>query len=721
MEWVNKGLVLFFTQPWAVPLLVIAILVGCGAILVRNGTRHHAPMTKALKARLGALAPIEQAEDVGTAQTRFAADFQQIDEAMCAEDGRPALAHAWLEYAETVVDAGEPVIRTTARPDEYLHHLGDDTRVLAWWANLFVAIGLTFTFLGIVAALSYTSENLNGADSSRMSGVLTTLLALTAAKFWTSIAGVGASIALRIFDRRWHSATGQGLARLAHAIERGTVYLPPQRIAVEQLHELKQQSTAMSEFTTQLAVGISDALADKMQPLVIGLSGIQKSIDDFKDGASASIGKAVGESAGAQMDALGSALAAMTVGLQGVNERLESGGRDAGDQIASAAKEFAVASDGMRRAFGELNDNIATMADKLVAQASDAADLNVRRVAEERDAFDGVANGNRQVMRDMADEMRRGSTEATGAMVDAVRRAVTEAVENGNAATRQALQDFSGASQGMVRALDAMQGRIAEMGDKLAGSASNAADRNAEVLAKAAAALEQAAAQAQNGLTKAASDAASRSADANARVIESAFADFAKRFDDASAGLTATLTTTAARMEALAGAIGRSTDAAGEHAARLGEANREVSGASQLLGRAANDLQAASAPVREATDAIRRSVDQSAVALTRAGEHAQRSETSIGTIARSLSETSDAAGKAWTDYRARFQGVDEALGEALDRIANASREHADQLTVQVGRMDKALAESVDRLHTALDQLSDLAAALEDQRTARAAR
>ena len=43
----------------------------------------------------------------------------------------------------------------------------------------------------------------------------------------------------------------------------------------------------------------------------------------------------------------------------------------------------------------------------------------------------------------------------------------------------------------------------------------------------------------------------------------------------------------------------------------------------------------------------------------------QRADAEGGTRRISLTETSGAAGRAWTDYRDRFQGVDEALGTGM--------------------------------------------------------
>ena len=65
--------------------------------------------------------------------------------------------------------------------------------------------------------------------------------------------------------------------------------------------------------------------------------------------------------------------------------------------------------------------------------------------------------------------------------------------------------------------------------------------------------------------------------------------------------------------------------------------------------------------------------------------------------------------------RSTHEDVDKALAKALDQIKGASSDHATELNSQVGRIDTALAEAVDRLASSLDDIKDLAAALEDAR------
>ena len=729
----NRAVAALFGNPWVGFYAAIVIVAAALLIIVFNYVKFHRPLAGALRTRLDATADVGAAESEAEAQEAFAAQFETIDDAMMSGGTKlTELRHAWIEFGETFIDKNETPLRATTRPEGYFLHLGDDTRVLAWWANIFVALGLTLTFFGIIAALANAVVAIS-AGGSGMQTALINLLAVTGAKFWTSIGGVVGSIILRMVDRHWHSKIQRELETISDRIERGTLFFPPQRFAALQLNELKQQSIALTEFSHQLAASIGDALERNMAPVVAGLSGLESalgnhlspltdirtSIDEFKSGSlndfGSKLGDAIKENAGTEMKGLADALTRMTADLGSVNDRLEGASGQASEQIATAAREFSTASEAMTRAFADLNGNISAMATRLTDQADQAEQRAVDRVAEDRASYEAMATGQRDVMRTMGEEMRAASSAASAEMVRAVQEAVREAMGESQIAIRGALDGFAGATSGIQSAFDQMRGQVAELGERLSGSASDAADRNAEVLARAAEALETAASGAQAHMGATLEKAITRSADASSRAISEAFAAFGEKFETASAGLVTTLTSTAGRMETLAGSIARSTEAANDHAGKLADAGREAQAVSTMLGRAANDVQAVATPLREATFTMGNSATRAQQTLESLERTMAAQQGSMETIASGLERTGTAAAQAWDNYRARFTEVDEALGRALERIRAASAEHANALNTEVGRIDTALAKAAEKLGAALDPLTDLANALEDVR------
>jgi methyl-accepting chemotaxis protein len=653
----NRLVVAIFGHPTAALWISLGIFAWAALIIWHNYRKHHAPTTRALNARLEALSFVDEAPSIDDAQLQFAQRFPEISETMSSGGLQTReLRRAWGEFRETIPDETEVPLRVTSRAEDYFLHLSDDTRVLAWWANIFVAIGLTFTFLGIVAALTSTVDSLNaGRGASDMTPALIRLLTITSVKFWTSIAGVGASIILRIVDRRWHSATQRRLEEMSELLDFGTLYSPLQRIAAEQLKEAKEQTQALKTFSHDLALAIGDNLERQMQPMISVLGSIQASIDDFKSGSFNQIGRELGEAlsrnAGAEMTQLATSLTDMTARLSNIHEQLETSGNAASAQISAAAQQFSSASEQINSMFGTLTERI----------------------------------------------------ESTGLKV-------SEAAED---ASRATLQRFEEATAGIEGAFSKIRDEIESYGDRLTRGADAAAERNADVLSRAADALEQATGRAATDMGDAIDEAVTRASEASAKSLEAAFVSFGERFTQASSGLIDAIRDTAVRMESLATSIERSTGASEQHAdslTRVGEQTRQLA---STLTSAATDLQGAAVPIRSATERIGVAMERTNEALTKQVEAAAANQELAESFAARLSETSQAATRAWADYRERFEDVDRALAASLDQIKNASEEHAVELNEQVGRIDGALSTAVDKLASALDPLNDLAEQIED--------
>lgn len=709
-----------FGWQWMGFVLALVLLCWAVGIIFRNRSKHHQPLQRALDIRLLATDPIAEQADEAGAQDVFAANFDAINQAMNAGEGQESkeLRHAWTQFRETFIDdRSETLIEATARPDGYFLHLGDENKVLAWWANIFVALGLTATFLGIIAALAGAVGTVSGGNMQQMQAGLMTLLTMTATKFWTSIGGVVASIVLRWVGHNWQRKTDRKLEMLCERLEYGTRYSPPQRLAADQLRELKQQSVALTEFSHQLAASIGDALGQHIAPVVSGLTGIQTSLNDFREGSFSQIGTQLGDAiskgAGLEMHALAGALQEMTTGIAGVNDRLEGASGQASDQIAAAAREFSAASLEMTNAFAKLNQNIDGMTVRMAEQASEADAHQRERVREQGEAFVGMADNQRLLLEQTSSDLRAVSAASANDMIAAVQSAIGAAMGESTKSVATALEGFQGATLGIQGAFDQMKAQIAEMGARLTSGASEAADLNAKAMRQAAEALEQVAGQAQTKMGDALNAAIDKSSAEAGRIMSDAFASFGEHFSKAGAELTATLNSTAARMETLSGAFERSTGSANGYAEKIHSAGMEAQLAVSTLGQATQAFGASAAPIAQAVTAIKAATSQTDETVRNLGESNARYYSLIENMTGQMKETAQAATVSWEGYRDRFAEVDKALAEALDRIRSASAEHAGALNTEVGRIDKALADAVDRLAPALDVLGDLTASLED--------
>jgi hypothetical protein len=170
------------------------------------------------------------------------------------------LGQAWSEYRSGFLLSSDGHLRSGAPAWHTFEAVSPETAVLGWWSNLFVAIGLILTFLGVVAALSEATSALGSSnDAAVMQGALSGLLTITATKFWTSIAGVFASVLMRIFERRWTQRIERMIEDLCRIIDQRVMPVTPGIIAGEQLAEIRAQTKLLTEMRDALVGGAQRA------------------------------------------------------------------------------------------------------------------------------------------------------------------------------------------------------------------------------------------------------------------------------------------------------------------------------------------------------------------------------------------------------------------------------------------------------------------------------
>src|SRR3546814_2985397 len=100
-------------------------------------------------------------------------------------------------------------------------------------------------------------------------------------------------------------------------------YLPPQRIASDQLEQLKEQTPALRTLYEQMADALDGALEKQMAPMITNLGSIQQGIEKISGGGGEAVRDAIAYSAGAEMAGLVEAIGAMTVEMDTMSERLQ--------------------------------------------------------------------------------------------------------------------------------------------------------------------------------------------------------------------------------------------------------------------------------------------------------------------------------------------------------------------------------------------------------------
>jgi hypothetical protein len=400
----------------------------------------------------------------------FAQNWQSIDTAMLDRAGSnrsstaKRLRVAWEEFRETLVDLDKPEIRNTQRPHDYFDSAVRAPTWLDFCANLFVGAGLLLTFLGLVSALKEASGGISSPDAQQTQAALTHLLAVASTKFVTSIVGVGLSIILKIVDRVLEQWLRGGVGSLCGLIERGLHHIPPQGLAAEQLVELRQQTTQLKSFATELAVAIGDKLnqsmSQAMTPVAASIENLAAAVDRsreeqmqaLRDG----VGRAVNGAASGELRALSDVLSGVSGALGTMQSVVSTSGDADAKQIAGAADRFEQVAIDMRAAFEELARRISSMGTDVTEQGK----AHAESLRGQFDALVANMEAANSKQREMLSSSATQFGEASGrAMADVFR------------ATESAAQRIGeSAAVSMGAAADAASAAMSEAGLRIATS-----------------------------------------------------------------------------------------------------------------------------------------------------------------------------------------------------------------------------------------------------------
>lgn len=621
-EWLGQGLIYFFTE---IPLIgdamaafLAIVLIGTAfAISYRYQSKYHAPLAEAIDARVRLLDEVTGGSmtDVDEARIGFARRFHDIDAQMMDASHAEAmpLRRTWEEYRETIVDPSADVLQNSARPEHFFVSLGDRHRGLNWFANIFIAVGLLITFLGIIAALS-TLDFSGGVDV--MQERLNELMKVAGAKFWASVGGIVASIVLRSYDYRFGKRIDDGLSMLCDKLEHGMAYLPPQRIASDQLEQLKEQTPALRTFSEQLAAALDGALEKQMAPMITHLGSIQQGIDKISGGGGEAVRDAIASSAGAEMAGLANAIGAMTASMASMSDRLEKQTGEADRQIEEAVRRFSQASEEMRTAFGELNRNFGVVAGRMREENEQASALARQRMDELLSSLGSTL-----------DDMKAGLAAAATQLGEASSNAANDAARIGQEAMERSFAEFverfNGAGAPLVTSMKDAGSAISVSADRLSSAQTAIGDH--------ARAIEQVAARSNDLATafgtvandvEAAAGPVRQSAVSIAEAVKSVEAVVTKNAQSSESAreemrqLAVSLSQTAAaassawseyraRFEevdrSLGAALEKITDAAGSHATNL---NERVGQVDRALGEGVAQLAGALEPLTNLRDTV---------------------------------------------------------------------------------------------------------------------
>ncbi len=595
-------------------------------------------------------------ERAGT-KADFAMRYFEISR--CLEE-HPLLGHAWAGFDGTLVKTDE-VICNTFRPHVFFN-LGAlrerilGLKIMPGIPGYFVGLGLLFTFIGLVLALSKAAagaeaaRTVAGAGADVMQGALRELLQAATFKFSTSIAGLAASIALSFAFRLFNIGIESSLLDFCRALETKLDYLAPQRVTLEMVQTLDAQLAELKmingeKFFSRLGQDIGPPMQQAMYAAIAPL--VEQ------------IGNAVGELKSDSQSGMEGLLARFTDSVQG----------GAGAEL----RELAASLNSMQGALEEARQGISGSGEDFSRRMTDAAENLNRLVAEAGRSLGQSSEQNRETLEHMLGALRVSFEEATKKVDENLAQSATGASARLESA--------------MGRVLDKLEGQIGGLGDVMGGFQESAAGFVDETQRK----VAEAQAQSVEGITRASAEAAA----ALKTGLAEAMADIRREVQTLGTALRESQTSLSAQAMVIDAAAARSRDAA------------DAFGQSALAIRAAVD------PVTRSNEKLAGATQTMTDALGRSLASLDESQKAAVALAQSISAQGERVTGAWRDYEMRFGKVDEDLGRAFGALAMETRKQMELLENHSALIDKGLAASVDKLAHFLHELGDGAEQLQD--------
>lgn len=623
-----------YGERWVAPFVLLPIMFAAAFIVRHRAKKRVIPYLTAARERIDALQSALGTDRHPDAERRtFAENYIEISSAMGTEqEGAHNLVQAWREFQESMVDESASPVSNTNRPSAFFNRAAPKLTVLHFASNIFVGVGLILTFLGLIVALNTAAQNM-GEDITAAKLSLEHLLTVAGAKFFTSVAGLGASIWLRFTEYNLSKKIRRDTDLICELLERGLLYVSPQRLAVEQLDVLREQRDQLKFFNTDVALQLSERIGAQftqaIAPVAASLTELNDNMTSVTQGIGAGAREAIEKVSGEQLRGLSETLGELRGKLDAIGQTVGNSGADAANQIRLAGEDFSKAASDIREAFDRLAGQVDGMGTRITEQSDAAQAAQQKALADILAGIEDAQARSNTMLTTMLTTLQTAGSEAAGSIQKEVEKTLKSGVEASGETFRKAIEASSGELRDTTKKLSDAVGEAAQQVERASVGFSQSGEKAAQT------------AEAMSNVTD------------SARTVATSMSDAAQGFASA--------------------------------AGPVAEAARSVS---QAANRVADTVEA----------------DRAA---------AMAALTEMRSLADSIRSTQQSAEAAWSDYRARFEGVDQALSKATEKLAETLGDSLTEFRKFAQETDREMAAAVSRLSNTLTQIEEYAESLDD--------
>ena len=485
LEALMAPLEFLFGKPWIAPFVLLPPMLIGAAWLHWDAIRKTGPYIAAVRARVIALkSALGQDANPDAERLAFSQNYSDVQAAFQATGpGAQVLIEAWRELRETFVDESASTILNTTRPFAFFHKAELRLTQLQFWSNIFVGIGLILTFLGLIVALRTAAHGMQGGVAEAQ-GALTTLLVVAAAKFFTSVGGIGASVWLRFAEHGLSHKISVETRSLSTLLERGLVFIPPQRLAAQQLEELREQTAQLKYFNQDVAFQLADRIhagvSQAFAPMSASLAILNESMISVTEGIGAGARDAIEKVSGDQLRELGAIIGSLGDRLNGISDAVGHSGGEAALQIREAGADFRVAATEIRSAFETLAGQVISVGDKITEQGEHAAHAQGEALARMLEGMEHAQTRSSEAMSGAVTALQQAATQASATMQDEIEKTIEKGIsqtgERFKAVLEESGEGLRSAATGLARAVSSAADQIDRAKEGFARSGASATE-----------------------------------------------------------------------------------------------------------------------------------------------------------------------------------------------------------------------------------------------------
>jgi methyl-accepting chemotaxis protein len=373
-----------FGPTLATVLLILAVAVFIGFLC------FSVPQAIRLRAALTTIRGGTQSESDQQKRATFLNDYAKIDQALLSNK---TTSGAWQEFRKNLITRrdGQRTIIINSIPAQNIFNprsLRVQYDFVRSLPNFFVGLGLLGTFIGLIAALTFSTQDLTAAVSqAEIKDALKGLLTTAASKFYISAAGLVSFLVLS-FSIRLSLKYLHGLVRqIGSSLDERLFFL--NELAISDRQATLQQSSLeeLKLFNTNVAMRIGDAVRTALEASNSGLNNklselvntVGKLVDASRDGAGSAVNEAMKGVFDATLRQANDALGNVAASLQDLPARLSAAAvsiQNAGDTAAEQQKRLAenvqaAVENMLRNASSQVSSNIEQGTQRLVADLKD--------------------------------------------------------------------------------------------------------------------------------------------------------------------------------------------------------------------------------------------------------------------------------------------------------------------------------------------------------------